>query len=270
MTQKLVIYGNCQGLVLETALRGMPHIQDRYTVTRHDVMLEGEALEASLPDYADADLLLIQQIQRWRSHPMRNRLSPDATVVFYPGLGLLSVWPFDRIVAGNDPAFVQFQPFAFGDHALGQLRTLIPDPAERLHAYRSLSWPGAPDRVELQRNQAFERSRLARMDEKFDSRLGQFILDHYQAQALFHAVHHPTGVLMTEFTAEVLTKAGLYDAAIRDMNLDLVAQWQVPVHPVVADCLRLQWAPPGRLYRFEGETFLDFDGYCERYIASYG
>jgi hypothetical protein len=277
MKAKLVIFGNCQGIALHKALTSLPHVTDRYEVIRHDVLIKGAELAASLPDYEVAEIILVQNIFLWRSHPMKDRLPASARVVVFPGLAHLAIWPFDSIVDGPDPAFVQFEPFIFGDRFMARLRGsvpdsagCVPDPAERLAVYRSLDWPTAPTSEELRRNAAFERSRVLRLDEKLGSRLGRFVTDNYRSMRLFHAVHHPSQALMVEFVAEVLTKAGLYDNAIRDMDLDVVNEFQAPIHPRVVEALELEWVEPGALYRFKDDIYLDFDSYYRLYIESYG
>jgi hypothetical protein len=274
---KLVIFGNCQGLALKLALNALPSVADRYRIILHDATLAGAELQESLPDYQDADIVLAQSILRWRNHPMRERLPASAKVILFPGLAHFGLWPFDSFSEGPDPAFVRTSPFVYGDRLMARLRGSVPDsagsvpdPVERLRVYRELDWPTAPSLDDLRRAAAFDRSRVLRLDEALGYRLGRFVTDNLRRVRLFHTINHPAQALMVEFVAEVLMKAGLYDEAVRELDLDFLGDFQVPIHPLVCEALQLNWVSPGLKYRLTDNLCLDFDEYYRLYIERYG
>ncbi len=277
MKRKVVLFGNCQAAGVHKALADLDG-GEQFDIVHHDMLLTGGALEASLKDYADCDILLLQDITyKWRTHPMKDRIAPGARIISFAPLGFMALWPFDGLHCGPDPAWAA-QParktFAYSDHLMARLRGSVPDPngmiadpAERLRVYAALDWPKLDS---PRRYLAFERRRLLQQDDKHGSRMGRFILDNFASTRLFHTLNHPTGLLLRELALEVLGKIGLDVAAVEDMDLDGLGGVQVPVHPGVADTLDLGWVGSDERYRLNMDVELDFLDYYRLYIDTYG
>jgi hypothetical protein len=245
-------------------------------MVRHDVALTGDHLAASLDDYMNCDVFILQDLWTWKKHPAAANTPASTKVIRYPSLSSFALWPFDGFHAGEDPVWRAEGPkgtFTFSDNLMARLRGSILDLngridefSERLRVYQTLDWPGLPD---LHQFAGFDERRLLAMDSKFDSRLGRFIVEKYRSKRLFHCAIHPAGPLLIELAAELLEKIGLDSDHVRSLEYDPLRSIQVPIHPHVIDALGITFVDKSTRYQIAGDTFLSFDEYYELYIRTY-
>ncbi len=273
--RKLIVYGNCQAGALAVVLRNTRAIADRYDIVTHDLWATGEELRRNLADFADAAILLRQDVSNWRQHPLRDRLPPELRVVSFPFCYVAALWPFDAMVAGADEKMLRVMraeqgagrefPFGFQDGLLARLRDSVADPEDRFRRYRDLDLPDAPD---LARFAELEEQRLLRDDERLGCTIGRYIVENYRRIRLFHAIAHPTAGLIGRLAGEVAGKAGLDPGASGLATYDdYMGHYQVPLHPAVIRALGIAWADETTRYDFHRRERLTFEEYYRRYIA---
>jgi hypothetical protein len=268
--KKVVIFGNCQAQTIYFALTAAPGFTADFQIVYHSVGLKDEALVASLPDYEDCDFLVLQHLNDWDTHPMHDRIPAKTRIIRFPFVMFGALWPCDAFQRGFDPDWSFGPPprhYSYEDFYLGQLRTLVPDPEERLRVYTDFTFPDAPD---IRRYAAFEEARLLKADRETGSSLGRYVVDHYRTARLFHTVSHPSGQLMQQLTGTVLTEMGLDPALVRDVDMDNERYYQVPIHPKVIEALGLTWVDADSTYNFHNERRLTFEAYTRGYIEIYG
>jgi hypothetical protein len=246
-----------------------PAFSELYEVIFHPLGLEGEALEASLSDFANADLIFIERLRSWRRHPMAGRLPASAKVAYRRTLSAYATWPFEGEVEYHDANFVYGQPLFYPDWAMALLRARGVPVADRVAVYKALDWSGALTPDDFRRAAAFDERQWQADDKAENSRLGRYITDHWRSRQLFHSYSHPTLELFVEMIAEALEKVGLPDSAVRQA-LTSEIEVQVPLHPSVAQVLELAWAPPEKIYYPRHGEPMTFDDYFALYAQAYG
>ena len=270
---KLIVYGNCQAWAVSWVLARIPAITGRWEVIHHAPWPDAERERRESADFADAEVLLLQNIRNWLSHPMRERLSPQTRVVRFPFLYFAALWPFDSFVAGPDQPMIdamfaakaQGKPFAIECHdaLMGRLRSEIPNPAERVARYRELDFADVPD---IRRYADFEEARLLAEDRRLGYTTGRFIVDNYREIRLFHVLTHPVGGLIDRLIGEVLRKLEIDPSGAPPFDETSMRNTQVPLHPLVIEKLGLHWVTPDSLYNNKAlGRMISFDEYFLHY-----
>ena len=275
-SRKLIIYGNCQAGAASDVLRLVPEIAEDWEIVLHDLWQTGEALKRQIADFADAEMLLLQDVRNWRHHPLRNALPAGLRVVRFPFIYVAALWPFDAFIAGDDAAMAGEMaalgragaspvPFGFQDAVLGRLRAEIADPEERLRRYRALEFENPPDLI---RYAEFEAARLLDGDRRTGMSIGRFVIDRYRNQRLFHAIVHPAAELIEQLASEILPRMGIKVARadVPCFSNDYMRAYQVPLHPEVIRSLGLTWVTPDSRYAQPNGNTLTFDEYYGRYV----
>ena len=266
----VLVIGNCQAEVVVHELRIDP-LSDRFSVNYHFVELPDHELEEGKRAVGNADIVLVQDISNWDNYPLREYISDTARIVKFPCLRFASLWPFDSCNGPGDPdAERRDWPqsrFPYLDGALARLRKETPDRVSRLTRYASLDLGNS---VNPPRLHAFERKRLLAMDRQFQCEIGQFILDNFQSQRLFHTTTHPHGKLFVMVLRQLFKSIEIKDAVRSAEDIDShFNKVQIPVHPLVATMLGVKWANEHARYLFEGEQ-MTWETYVRRYIDHYG
>lgn len=267
--QKMIVWGNCQAEALVNILSRVPQIADEFEITYQKSYADPQLLREHLAEFETADVFVRQTLFEWRNHPLRETLPERLRVVTFPLCYLGALWPFDSFIFGQDHVMnLKGGPFAFQDGLMARLRPEFPDPEERLARYVSLDIPRPPD---LRRAGAFDANRLLRSDENHGMSIGQFMLEHFRRQRLFHTITHPTPVVVEYIAWEVLRALGL--TMSRDdvpRFPDFMGYYQVPLHPRVIEAFGLDYAGPDTEYTFSPTERLTFEQYFRRYIAYAG
>src|SRR5205085_204573 len=139
----------------------------------------------------DCELLLVQDIADWQRSALRRWVPDTAAMIMFPCIRFASLWPFDGVNGPSDrDAMLLEAPnftFLYLDGLLGRLRREIPDRERRFEAYRSLEI----DRViNYRRLHELESRRIIALDEKYDCRIGSFVLDRFQSEQVFYTTNH--------------------------------------------------------------------------------
>lgn len=266
----LLIIGNCQAQTLHEAFVRTSELNTRIDARYHFVGLQRELHELGRAELERCELLLVQDIRDWEQYPLRPCVPDDMRIIKFPLLHFASLWPFDHYNGpGDKEAYEREWPnltFLYHDGLLARLRKEIPDPEQRLLAYRSLSFDGILNYVRLH---DFEKRRLTAMDQKFELDIGRFILDHFQHKQLFYTTNHPNGQITGMLMRYLLRQIGIGEVYPPTATLDHLKRLQVPVHPKVAKALGVKWASESTKYLYGGEQ-ITWETYVRRYIEHYG
>jgi hypothetical protein len=272
--RNLIIFGNCQAGALLFLARQMPEIADNWHICYHEIWPDAERLKQYTSELKDADILLLQDIGEWRTHPLRDSIPNHVRVIRYPLLYVGALWPLDAYLFGDDDEMVKIKAahpasdgeflFGFRDGLLARLREETPNPEERYRRYLKLDYPGVPD---IARCAEYEEARLLRDDRRLGYEIGKFIVGHYRTERLFHAIVHPAAPLVEVMAQQVFRKAGLVTDTERIPPFeDYFGRIQVPVHPQVIQTLGLRWVDEASEYNVADRKYT-FEQYVRGYIS---
>ena len=268
--KRVLIVGNCQAQTIHEALMRSGELNDRLDIAYHFVGLQKDLQDSGRAQVENSDVLLVQDIRDWETYPLREYVRDSTEIVKFPLLHFASLWPFDHYNGpGDREAYEREWPnltFLYHDGLLARLRKEIPDPEERLRAYRTLSVEGV---INFTRLHDFERRRLSAMDKQFGCEIGQYILKHFRTRRLFYTTNHPNGHIIGMLMKYLLRQLGIDRSYRRNSSLDHLRRLQVPVHPKVAQALGVIWAKENTRYLYGGER-ITWETYIRRYIDHYG
>jgi hypothetical protein len=266
----VLIIGNCQAASIRLGFERAAPLRTRFKVKYQFVDVPEYLNQRSIQELREASLLLVQDIQEWKTYPLKQFIPDDIDIIHFPLLYFASAWPFDQYSGLSDPeAHEREWPnlrFSYLDGLLGRLRHQIPDHEARFTAYRDLNIDGIVNYVRLH---DFERRRLLRMDGLFGGGIGNYILDNFQTKQLFYTIAHPNGDLLSKLIQRLVELLGIDEPIPFVADLDHLKRQQVPIHPKVARALGITWADEKTLYAHEGLP-ITWEAYIRSYIAHYG
>lgn len=266
---RIVIVGNCQAEVLAAGIRSSPE-SDRIRAKYHAARLPANLVGVARADIEACDILLAQDIGDFEDYPLKDALPAGRQVHRFPLLMFATPWPFDSMSGLPDHLAYQREQseplFPNLDGGLARLRKEIPDHEARFLAYRALAfdWP-----ADLGRLANFEERRLLAMDGKFGTDIGARILENFRLRQEFHSVGHPGGRLFGLLLDHICSAAALGKIRPHPGTMDALRNAQIPVHPLVARKLGLEWADEHTLYEFRGVP-TTWETYVRRYIHHFG
>lgn len=267
----IVVYGNCQAGILADLFHKTPSLRERFHIIHHFVHYSEDEVERRATEMANARTVFIQDVSDWERDPVRFAVPAYVQRVDFPFLHAAALWPFDGTL--NPPDTVAKEgggPYRYEDSLLGALRTHIPDPEERFSSYRELSWlPESMSRYRnLNEHVEICSERLLRIDQRFGLSVGRYFLDNVSDRRLFHTITHPTGDFLLRLAEELISKT---DLKFQPSNVpDSLNEYQVPIHPLVAETCQLNWVRPETEYNFGGKQRRTFAAYTRGYIEAYG
>jgi hypothetical protein len=266
----VLVIGNCQAASIRLGFERAAPLRSRFKVKYQFVDVPQYLHQQSIQELREASLLLVQDIQEWKTYPLKEFIPADIDIVRFPLLYFASAWPFDQYSGLDDlEAHEREWPnltFSYLDGLLGRLRHQIPDHEARFAAYRDLNIEGIVNYVRLH---DFERRRLLRMDDHFGGGIGKYVLDNFQTKQLFYTVAHPNGDLLSKLMQRLVELLGIDEPLPFVADLDHLKRQQVPIHPKVARALGITWADEKTLYAHEGLP-ITWEAYIRAYIAHYG
>jgi len=267
---RVLIVGNCQAQTIHEALVRSGEFADRLDIKYHFVVLQQNLHEFGKHEVENSDILLVQEIRDWEHYPLKDHIQADSRIIKFPLLHFASLWPFDHYNGpGDKEAYEREWPnlaFLYHDGLLARLRKEIPDRAERLLAYRTLSVDGI---INFARLHDFETRRLRTMDQQFGCDIGRFILENFRRTKLFYTTNHPNGQIIGMLMQYLLRQLGMDRGYRPNSSLDHLRRLQIPVHPKVAQALGVTWANERTKYLYSGEE-ITWETYIRRYIDHYG
>lgn len=277
MKPTFVIYGNCQGGVLEQATKFIPEIADHYEVVYFRSFVHPTEGKVAI----DADVMarcaiFWKQLDESVPFAFDGPLPEGMKEITFPPVDLGVLWPFQTHDAlfGSEPEY-EYGLFPYGDRILMDTALEGLSGAEGLQRSRELAEQRALD---LDRHLDIEAMRLMRREQGASVKLAAYVLSNFKVERLFWAYNHPTRRLLAEILNRLAAatwpgearKPGqsLYrvgDRVFKDW--DPLDHLHIPIHPIVAQSLGLQWWDDALRYRFHGDQTLTQAEYASLYLA---
>jgi polysaccharide biosynthesis acetyltransferase WcbI-like protein len=262
--------GNCQAELLHQVFQRAA-LGRGITAFYHFVDLSKVQLVQSREEISTCDVLFLQDIQDVEHYPLRDSIPKRTQVINFPFIRFAAPWPYDDFNgirdgiarAQDDPAL---HSVTYYDGMLSRLRRRIPNSRERLETYRKLD---IPDAINPLRVLDFEARRLEALDKRFGISIGRFILNEFRKRQLFYTVNRPCGTVLELVMDYILKFLDLDLNITSSKNLDELRQIQVPVHPMVARRLDIEWANETTIYETNGQRVM-WEDYVRQYIERYG
>jgi len=277
--RSVIVYGNCQSPFLARLLAAVDDFNDDYRfvyVANHP--MPGQVEPEPLPEeFLRNVALVLEQHEERDNNPYRlllqSQLPGGVPVIRFPSFIMSSMWPFEcPEPRGQAEPGYPWRRFMEGDMiGLEIARTGLAGPLA-LAAYLDLSVKKMPDlAVRLQRD--FDRMR--RYDEQCDVKVSDFVEANYRTQYLFWSSGHIAEAGMIELarrTAAVVrpilggTVRRLEECLDAAKGFEGMGNLQVPIHPIVAATLGLEFWRADQTYRWYAQNWTFYE-YIQRYIA---
>ena len=230
-----------------------------------------------MPDSLLKDVaLVVQQHEERAGHPflaaLRQRLPAKVPVVTFPSFFMPCLWPFECVETRMRPeAGHPWGRYPLGDMIGLELARAGMGGPLAVAAYMDLSARKLPDmRVRLQR----DLGRIRGYDAHCDVQLADYVESSFRHEHLFWTNGHVSGAAMHALVSRVADAARPYlgGTALRARSrLAGLADsgglgvHQLPIHPLVAEALGLEFWQADMAYRWDTQHWTFFE-YMERYI----
>lgn len=273
----ILFFGNCQAETLAVLYRSF--VAPRTGYKAHYVPNFSELIEAKEELFREADIIVDQKME-FQARASWSHIPNRAKIVPIPLISGGFLWPYSgQPHPGNvSLSYLAFGPFGF-EISDGYLNRLY---QAKMPADKAFSQYAALDidkMVNLDRLLELHLERQRQRDELTGFQIADYIEENFQKEQLFHTPFHMNLSLLKEFTAQFLTKVhatedeialmrrALTRGAHRRMFNASVYEFELPVHPAVAEHYRLQWASPERKYYYFCESGITFEEYTKRYVS---
>ncbi len=249
-----IVHANCQGEPLARLLLKSPDFKSRYRVRTYTNYTREPIPEMEL---SSCGLLLYQHLdEKWgelASGVLLKKIPDQAAALCIPNMFFKGYWP----LWSGEPGF------DYRDILLDRLLDQGLGKTEILHLYL---------RTELAAKYDLERLFTESLDHERNKeshtpvKYVDLILDRYKGEMLFNTVNHPGPMLMAHAASEVLEALGLDSSVLKEETADdLFPEIKLPIHPLVAGRLGLDFGGPGTRYEVYGKE-RTFEEYAEAYV----
>lgn len=271
-SKKIIIFaGNCNATDLAGFFSSVEVLKDDFEfhpIAFHITPVPGPEMMKMVEA---ADTIFIQGIAEAENFE-RTLVPNNVHRVGYPNLLRRAFWPFDGLIYGRDTVAeadaARGGPVRFTDGVLAKLRNEIADHEARFNAYRDLKVRGLVKN--FTRLLEMENENLENLDQTYGCALGAYLRQNARSKQLFHWLGHPSGLLYRELMSYCCDKLRLSIHLPDPSSLDGWGTMQVPIHPMVADQLGLDWAQPDRRYHYAPLGHPTWEEYTKMYIHHLG
>jgi acyl carrier protein len=274
----VIVFGNCQAQMITGLLnylfeRRSNNVRFHHLLNFHHPMTGWAELSEGV--LAAADMVWHQYGDRVE-FPHWDRISASCRRIVFPSLDFNLFWPF----AGSDPRNKSEPPeFPFGRFPYGDVvalqvvrEGLKGEAALRSYAERSRARLA---RMSMARLEEIEFARMVQREAQCDVVMSDFIRANFRTAPTFHTWNHPAGRPLTELVKRLLIASDMWDPDPQSTLAGELAycaeHWQplstleLPIHPLVAELVGLEWFDPDRRYSTMFGP-LTHDEYVLRYI----
>jgi hypothetical protein len=250
-----IVHANCQGEPLVSLLRLCPEFERRFEPR---VFLN--YAREPIPDEALARcrLFLYQHLgPQWNglaSEALLRKLDEDCASLCIPNMFLKAYWP----LWSGEPGF------DFRDVLLDRLLGMGLGRREILHVYLRGPLAAKYDLAGLiESSKAYEREKETRTPVKYL----HLVEERLREERLFNTVNHPNRRLLFHAASEILRLLGLgpLDPELEERIPEPFPEFELPIHPQVAQWLGLSFAAPGTRFAVFGRR-LAFEEYAAAYV----
>jgi hypothetical protein len=267
MMKSMIVWGDCQAHAIALILRDLKSLTKDYEIIYMDVDTPGNSWPYGDPEkfhelIGNCDIFLRQDVWNWEHWPYRDLPNLRGRLLVFPSLSLLGLWP----CSGPDPLFYQTNGLVYTDLVMARLRDLVPEKEQRLKAYMALDLPNPPN-IEKFCDMCC-RQHVADQ-ERLGFTTGQWIVDNFRSERLFHTVVHPVAKTLGVLTDEILTKLELFQGPCNATNDFHLWGNQVPLHPLVIEKLGIKWANAETKFMLGGNQYT-CEEWARLYIDTFG
>ncbi len=276
MKETMLVYGNCEAATLSRLASHLPCLQDRYefkTFESFDIK-PGEEDARFAPDLLGGITIVWEQIETTPDSADRQalhaRLPQSARIIRFPPLTMQVQWPF----LGADPRLAQNDnwPYLYPDSLGARVARQTGSDDELFEQYMELSTRLMPD---LDRRLEREVEAWRDRDTRSDLALADWVLASFRDNNLFNDMGHPTGFTFRYLLQQLagMSFAGGHVSPER-LHGEIACMMRdhrghdlscLPIHPLVAERLRLKFYDPDARYRWFGHEWT-FKEYTVNYI----
>ena len=274
MSRSILIYSNCQGEELIRTGTYMPsligHIGFKW-IPLHTVTPEDWSTRYDADFMADVEAVW-EQVEAGppseHRQELHRRLPPGCQIVRFPPYNALCLWPF----AGNDPRLAA-DPlrYPWSDSIAAALSTEDLSDDVLFERYMEITTQRMPD---LERRLRMDVTRWRAADALSDIHATAWVERHFRDMKLFHTAGHLAAAPIAFMLRQLLQRTAIVQrgqlARLRG-EIDMLLRQHdgqdfesVPIHPLVAERLRLRFYDPNARYRWHAHEWT-FREYIVRY-----
>jgi hypothetical protein len=266
----ILVYSNCQGEELIMTGRFMPSLIGRVAfkwIPLHLVTAEDWSTRYG-PDFmADVDMLWEQVeagVASGHRQELHRRLPPGCQILRFPPYNALSLWPF----AGNDPRLAADPArYPWPDSIAAALSTEDLSDDALFRRYMEITTERMPD---LERRLRMDVTRWQAADALSDIQSATWVEHHFRDMKLFHTAGHLTAAPIAFMLRQLLERTEVVprgELTRMRGEIDMLLRLHdgqdfesVPIHPLVAERLRLRFYDPDARYRWHAHewTFREY------------
>lgn len=258
MTKRLcLLHANCHGESLMHGLNLCPDFAGQYDIVLVTNYTRQPISEETLER---CDLFLYQYLkERWgelASQRLTGRLRPGTPHLCIPNPYFKACWPLWRQGEILDHADILLDTFLERGLSAEETATLY----LRSRLDRHVDLDGLIEKAVEQERQRQTHTPVAYFD---------FLMEHFRTASLFHTPNHPGAALMVHCVNGILRELGLpclpahRAGEVRDVH----PEFDLPIHPQVADRLGLSFCGPDTRWNIYG-TPMRFEQYVALYIRT--
>lgn len=250
-----ILHANCQGDPIEELLMLSPEFCETYKVYNFTNYTK-EVLPEEL--ISQCDLFLHQPLaESWKelsSAFIISKLKKSALAQPFPSLFFQYYWPLWSSIPGFD----------YRDTFLDSLLERELTESQILHLYMNTKLTKIYDLKTIV-EESINRERVK--EKKTGINYVDQIYSSFKQEMLFNTVNHPRKKLLVHITNSILTKLGMNTLPQKEVKNfpQTFPDFEMPIHPQVAEYLELEFGGPGELYQVYGAR-LTFEEYAMRYI----
>jgi len=271
MVENVVVFGNCQAETLATAFQSVPGLAGGNHTYVRSFKMSDDAIAGILTDEVrDGCTLLFEQAMT-TVHISGKYDFPNARRITFPSMDFNLLWPFRTLDKRTrpEPDF-PYGRYVYGDRIINEAVAKGLGGDDAWDYYRARSAERMPDMARLAE---IEHQRWRAVEAGLDAKISDILFAGMTRTRMFWNYNHPTRETLCQLGGRILQAAGFApeDDAEATALMACVLTWQFganyqePVHPLVAKRLALDWWSPDLLYRHYEEE-LAFETWIRRQI----
>lgn len=251
MADLICVYANCQGEGLISLLRASPQLADT-----DFVYLRAWLKERPTDDQISRCSLLLYQTS-FGLPAFLAELPVGARSMVIPLVSNAVFWPY----AFDRPEEPVGWRYPYGDRHIAARVRRGEDPEQVAKSYFQANLAAE---IDLDRLLVLEEKKWRQIDAASDIEIADLLVAELLRQQLFFTPDHPTDVVLFHLANQIVGKLGLDALAQPDWNTHRhsLRNVELPVHPVIAQHFKLEWAQREKKYPM-------FGGWIERTAQAY-
>ncbi len=270
VSNSILVYANCQGDELVRTCRFMPSLHGRIGfkwIPLH-LVTPGDWGTSYGPDFMAGVAAVWEQVETGSPSPHRQelhrRLPSDCQVLRFPPYNALCLWPF----SGNDPRLAADPArYPWSDSIAASLATENLSDDALFDRYMEITAQRMPD---LERRLRLDVGRWRTADAISDIQAAGWVEQNFRDIKLFHTAGHLTAAPIAFMLRQLLERTQIVprgDLTRMRGEIDTLLRHHegqdfesVPIHPLVAERLRLKFFDPNARYRWHAHewTFREY------------